>query len=142
MTFGTYTFTPTLNFNGTVSLNYGVTDGNETLTAVTNSFSVTPVNDAPTAGTDSLTATQFIPIKIPVTTLLANDSDVDGDALKITKVSNAQGGAAVLFNNFTPNTFRINPTISLLVWVKVNSNPFPSPWEHVNFVRTKELNRL
>ncbi|MGF1933493.1 MAG: VCBS domain-containing protein [Nostoc sp. ChiQUE02] len=66
-------------------------------------ITITGVNDAPVAGTDSLTATQYIPKIIAVSTLLANDSDVDtGDVLKITGVSNAVGGSAVLFNNFTP----------------------------------------
>ncbi|MBD2679738.1 MULTISPECIES: S-layer family protein [Nostoc] len=61
------------------------------------------VNDNPVAGTDSLVATQLIPTTIAVSTLLANDSDVDtGDSLKITGISNVVGGGAVLFNNFTP----------------------------------------
>ncbi len=72
------------------------------------------LNDAPVAGNDSLTATQFIPTTIAVSTLLANDSDVDtGDALKITGVSNAVGGTAVLLNNFTP----ANPADDFIVFV-------------------------
>ncbi|MBN3909904.1 MAG: cadherin-like domain-containing protein [Nostoc sp. NMS1] len=115
---GTYTFTPTLNFNGTVTLNYGVSDGTATLSGQSNTFSVTAVNDAPVAGTDSLTATQFIPTTIAVGTLLANDSDVDtGDVLKITGVSNAVGGAVALFNNFTP----ANSADDFVVFVPTNS---------------------
>ncbi|NEU84561.1 FG-GAP-like repeat-containing protein, partial [Nostoc sp. UIC 10630] len=45
---GTYTFTPTANFNGAVNLTYDVTDGTATLTGQTQTFSVTSVNDAPT----------------------------------------------------------------------------------------------
>ncbi|NEU84612.1 cadherin-like domain-containing protein, partial [Nostoc sp. UIC 10630] len=45
---GTYTFTPTANFNGAVNLTYDVTDGTTTLIGQTQTFSVTPVNDAPT----------------------------------------------------------------------------------------------
>ncbi|WP_414579727.1 cadherin-like domain-containing protein, partial [Anabaena sp. CCY 9402-a] len=41
---GTYTFTPTADFNGVVNLSYGVTDGTDTLSGQTQTFSVTPVN--------------------------------------------------------------------------------------------------
>ncbi|MEH2151936.1 VCBS domain-containing protein [Nostoc sp.] len=75
------------------------------------------VNDAPVASTDSLTATQFIPTTIAVGTLLANDSDIDGDTLKITNVSNAVGGAAVLSNNLTP----ANPADDFILFVPTNS---------------------
>ncbi|WP_442939257.1 VCBS domain-containing protein [Nostoc sp.] len=76
------------------------------------------VNDTPVAGTDSLTATQFIPTTIAVSTLLANDSDVDtGDVLRITGVSNAVGGTAVLLNNFTP----ANPADDFIVFVSTSS---------------------
>ncbi len=44
---GTYTFTPTADFNGAVNLDYDVTDGTDTLSGQTQTFSVTPVNDAP-----------------------------------------------------------------------------------------------
>ncbi|TXN06066.1 tandem-95 repeat protein, partial [Methylobacterium sp. WL122] len=48
---GTYTITPTANYNGTVALSYGVSDGTAT-TAATQSFTLAAVNDAPvvTAG--------------------------------------------------------------------------------------------
>jgi Ca2+-binding RTX toxin-like protein len=39
---GTYKFTPTTDYNGTVNLTYGVTDGIATLGGQTRSFSVTP----------------------------------------------------------------------------------------------------
>nr|MDZ8063515.1 VCBS domain-containing protein [Nostoc sp. EkiNYC01] len=76
------------------------------------------VNDNPVAGTDSLLATQYIPTTIAVSTLLANDSDVDtGDSLKITGISNVVGGGAVLFNNFTPG----NSADDYIVFLPTNS---------------------
>ena len=100
---GTYTFTPTANFNGAVNLTYNVTDGTATLTGQTQTFSVTPVNDAPVAVNDSASTFFGTPVNIPVSTLLANDTDVDGDPLSITAVSGATNGTAVLNNNGTPS---------------------------------------
>ncbi|MBX9259329.1 cadherin-like domain-containing protein, partial [Desmonostoc muscorum CCALA 125] len=98
---GTYTFTPTANFNGAVNLTYNVTDGTATLTGQTRSFSVTPVNDAPVAVDDSVSTFFGTPVNISVSSLLANDSDVDSTSLSITGVSGATNGTAVLNNNGT-----------------------------------------
>ncbi|MDZ8186336.1 MAG: cadherin-like domain-containing protein [Nostoc sp. ChiSLP02] len=82
-----YIFTPTLNFNGTVTLNYDVTDGTTTLIGQTNSFSVISVNDAPVL----TPASPFLPAVVPnkpnpgqtvasfVGSLIA---DVDADVLQ------------------------------------------------------------
>ena len=43
------------------------------------------------------------PVNIPVSTLLANDTDPDSNPLSITAVSGATNGTAVLNNNGTPN---------------------------------------
>ncbi|QLE45103.1 hypothetical protein FD723_32675 (plasmid) [Nostoc sp. C052] len=81
-------------------------------------ITINGINDNPVAGTDSLVATQLIPTSIAVSTLLANDSDVDtGDSLKITGISNVVGGGAVLFNNFTPSNF----TDDFIVFLPTNS---------------------
>ncbi|MFN6472326.1 MAG: beta strand repeat-containing protein [Nostoc sp. SerVER01] len=100
---GTYTFTPNANFNGTVNLTYNVTDGIATLTGQTQTFSVTPVNDAPVAGDDSASTFFGTSVNIAVSTLLANDSDIDSTSLSITGVSGATNGTAVLNNNGTAN---------------------------------------
>ncbi|MBD2512805.1 cadherin-like domain-containing protein [Nostoc muscorum FACHB-395] len=76
------------------------------------------VNDNPVAGADSFLATQGTSLTITVTSLLANDSDVDtGDVLSITGVSNAVGGTAVFNTNGTPanladDFITFNPTSS------------------------------
>ncbi|MCF2146426.1 FG-GAP-like repeat-containing protein [Desmonostoc muscorum LEGE 12446] len=98
---GTYSFTPNANFNGTVNLTYNVTDGVATLTGQTQSFSVTPVNDAPVAVDDSTSTFFGTTVNIPVSSLLANDTDVDSTSLSITGVSGATHGTAVLNNNGT-----------------------------------------
>jgi Ca2+-binding RTX toxin-like protein len=47
-TTGSWTFTPNANYNGTVSLSYGVSDGTAAPVYATQSFTVAAVNDAPT----------------------------------------------------------------------------------------------
>jgi Ca2+-binding RTX toxin-like protein len=53
---GTYTVTPEANYNGPVTLSYGVSDGSAT-TAATQSFTLAAVNDAPTITSSSTIAT-------------------------------------------------------------------------------------
>ena len=69
-------------------------------------MTVVAVNDAPVAVLDSAETDEDTPLTILVSDLLANDSDVDGDMLSITAVSNSTNGTAVLNNDgtitFTP----------------------------------------
>lgn len=87
---GTVTFTPDENFNGDTSFTYTVTDpdGNSDTGEVF--VEVLPVNDAPDAVDDSDTTDFETPITVD---LLANDSDVDGDDLRVVSatVPEAQG---------------------------------------------------
>ena len=49
---GTFTITPTANYNGAVSLSYNVIDGNGGSVAASQSYSLAAVNDAPTGSAD------------------------------------------------------------------------------------------
>ncbi|BAY61023.1 putative outer membrane adhesin [Calothrix brevissima NIES-22] len=104
---GTYTFTPNTNFNGTVNLTYGVSDGTVTLAGQTRSFTVTPVNDAPVGNPDTVSTTRNTAVNIAVSTLLANDTDIDTPlaSLRITAVSGATNGTVSLNNKGTPTNF-------------------------------------
>jgi Ca2+-binding RTX toxin-like protein len=66
---------------------------------------VNVTNTPPVAGADTVSITKNTPINISVATLLANDSDANGDSLTITGVSNATGGTAVLNNNGTATNY-------------------------------------
>ena len=96
-------FTPAENFNGEATISYTVADpaGNTDGASVT--VTVAPVNDAPDAVNDTATTDEEVQITIDV---LANDSDVDGDALTITAASvpTAQGTVEIVGNQlvFTP----------------------------------------
>lgn len=101
---GAYTFTPEPNYNGPVPVAvYTVSDGVASVTA-TLTLSVSAVNDAPVAQND-LAAT---PVNAPTTiNVLANDSDVDGDALTVTSASVDPAFGTVTVN---PNgTLAFNP---------------------------------
>ncbi|MEG4294886.1 Ig-like domain-containing protein, partial [Microcoleus sp. D2B6] len=66
-------------------------------------INVTASNQPPVAVNDSASTFFGTPVNIPVSTLLANDTDPDSDPLSITAVSGATNGSAVLNNNGTPS---------------------------------------
>ncbi|MFT3666276.1 Ig-like domain-containing protein [Piscinibacter sp.] len=86
------------------SFTYSVNDGTVTVSAGT-TINVTPVNDPPVAVGDSAITDEDTPLSIPAATLLANDSDVDGDTLSIVSVQGAVNGSVALVGGnvvFTP----------------------------------------
>ena len=100
---GELSYTPVLNDHGDVSCTYTISDGNGGTDTATVTITIDAVNDAPVAVDDAATmAEDDAQTSIDV---LVNDSDVDGDTLTITAVSNVQygtaqiapGGTAVLF---------------------------------------------
>jgi VCBS repeat-containing protein len=101
---GTFTFTPNANFNGSDSFTYKVTDGAVESGIATVSITVNAVNDTPVAADDSATTDEDTGATIAV---LANDSDVDGDALTPILVSGPAYGSVVLNADgsftYTPN---------------------------------------
>jgi Ca2+-binding RTX toxin-like protein len=67
----------------------------------------TPTNQPPVANTDSATTAQNTAVTIAASTLLANDTDANGDILGLTGVSNAVNGSVTFSNGnviFTPST--------------------------------------
>ncbi|WP_140627733.1 immunoglobulin-like domain-containing protein [Methylibium rhizosphaerae] len=78
-------FVPAPDFNGATQIGFSTTDAQGNLTPATSvAVTVTPVNDAPVAAPDAATALEDTPLSGK---LLANDGDVDGDALSITGFS-------------------------------------------------------
>jgi len=67
----------------------------------------TPTNQPPVANTDSATTAQNTAVTLEASTLLANDTDANGDRLSLTEVSNAVNGSVTFSNGnviFTPST--------------------------------------
>ncbi len=89
---GSIAFTPSTNFSGVAGFDYTVSDG--TLTAVGHvTITVTPLNDAPIAVTDLVAGSEDVPVILTAATLLANDTDAEGDALTLVAVGNPTNGA-------------------------------------------------
>ncbi|GAB5388064.1 MAG: tandem-95 repeat protein [Alphaproteobacteria bacterium] len=86
---GTFSYTGDANFFGTDSFTYRVSDGVLTDTA-TVSLTINSVNDAPVAQDDSASGDEDNSITGNVST---NDSDVDGDDLTFTVISDVSNGS-------------------------------------------------
>jgi VCBS repeat-containing protein len=93
---GTFTYTPAANYNGADSFTYKATDGSLGSNVATVSLTVNPVNDAPGAADDLYATTQGTPLAVAGPGVLANDTDVDGDALNAQLVSGPANGALTL----------------------------------------------
>ncbi|OJT19907.1 hypothetical protein BO221_32385 [Archangium sp. Cb G35] len=89
------TFTPEADFSGTATFAYTVGDGRLTDTG-TVSVTIRPVNDAPVAVADTVSTDKNAELVIPMATLLANDTDADGDALVVAGVGSATHGRVML----------------------------------------------
>ncbi len=100
---GALTFTPAPNANGvatiTVSLrdDGGTSNGGIDTSPVQNfTITITPANDPPVAGNDVLFAHANQLTTFPFSSLLANDTDIDGPLLSVTSVvTPSAAGAAV-----------------------------------------------
>jgi hypothetical protein len=86
----TVTYTPALNYNGTDSFTYTVTDGTSWSGTATVTVTVAPVNDPPVAVDDIATTSknQWV-----VVTVVANDTDVDGDSLTVSSITDPAHGS-------------------------------------------------
>ena len=90
---GTFTYTPNENFNGEDSFTYEICDTDDLCDTATVNIEVFPVNDAPLANDDTAATDEDVPVTIPV---LDNDSDVDGDAVTGTEVSDPPNGTVTI----------------------------------------------
>ncbi|HSO07094.1 MAG TPA: cadherin-like domain-containing protein, partial [Pelomicrobium sp.] len=77
------TFTPAANYNGPVSFDYVVSDGNGGTDTGTVNITVNPINDDPVANPDAVGTTAGTPVTFDPA---ANDTDVDGDPLGVAAI--------------------------------------------------------
>lgn len=101
---GTFLYTPDANFHGTDSFTYRAMDMELAVSAPASvTITVVPVNDAPTLADDSGTLDEDDALTIDV---LTNDSDIDGDTLTITGVTQGSVGTVTFDGttvHYTPN---------------------------------------
>jgi CSLREA domain-containing protein len=133
---GSFTYTPTANFNGTDSFIYKANDGFDNSNEATVMITVNPVNDAPTADDQSVTTDEDLPVPI---SLIA--SDMDEDSLTYSIISGPShgtltGAAADLTYSPTENyygsdsfTFKVNDGMvdSNIATVSIEVNPVDDP---------------
>src|SRR5262245_18289619 len=86
---GSFTYTPVANFSGTDSFTYVANDGIVDSAPGTVTIKVGPVNDRPDAIDDAFNAKAGRPLYL---TVLANDTDVDGDPLRVSSYTRAAKG--------------------------------------------------
>ena len=106
---GSFTFTPSENYNGTLPVIYTSADdvdiSNSTLT-----IEVLPVNDAPEASNDTVATDPGIPVIVEV---IKNDVDVDGDVLTVSNVLIAEPSKGTVVVN-SDGTVTYTPDVSFI----------------------------
>ncbi|MBV7334668.1 tandem-95 repeat protein [Chloroflexi bacterium TSY] len=100
------TYTPATDFTGTAVFTYTISDRLNQATASV-SIIVTPVNKPPDARDDSATTNQGQGISIAP---LVNDSDADGDTLRLEVVNNPANGSVEMSGEII--TYKPNPGFS------------------------------
>ena len=92
---GSFSYTPSADFNGTDRVTFKVNDGQLDSNLATVNITVTPVNDAAVAANDSATLDEDTEARFDV---LANDQDIDSTTLTTILVAGPQHGR-VTHNN-------------------------------------------
>ena len=104
---GSFVYTPHPNFCGIDSFTYQAFDGTAYSGNSTVTITVNPVNDAPVAVADSYSIDEDGVLSVPTPGVLANDTDVEGDALSATLVSDVSHGTLTLSSDgslaYTPH---------------------------------------
>lgn len=100
---GSFSYTPSANWNGSDSFTYRANDGALDSTVATVTLTVSPVNDAPTAANTTINVTE----DAAYAGTLPAASDVEGDTVNYALGSAAADGTAVVNSNgsfsYTPN---------------------------------------
>ncbi|WP_081231701.1 ExeM/NucH family extracellular endonuclease [Pseudoalteromonas luteoviolacea] len=99
------TYTPAANFNGAAQISYVIRDEEGLTDSAHIAVTVAPQNDAPTVVNDSVVVSAKALAEIDV---LANDSDIDGDALRITTASADIGNVVIDGNVLLYNAPALN----------------------------------
>ncbi|MFK5882380.1 MAG: tandem-95 repeat protein [Sulfurospirillum sp.] len=102
-------YTPSLNFNGTDTFTYEAKDSGGLMSTATVTLTVTPVNDAPVANPGIVNA-----IKNAQYSGTLSASDIDGDALTYSIVSQTDANGTVSITNANTGAFTYNPATDFI----------------------------
>jgi large repetitive protein len=95
---GSFNYQGALNFNGSDSFTYQVSDGSLLSNTATVTITVNAVNDAPVANNDSYTTDEDTPLSVAAPGVLGNDSDVDSPTIHAVLVSGPSHAASFALN--------------------------------------------
>jgi len=105
---GSFTYTPSANFNGADSFTYMANDGLANSNTATVTITVNAVNDPPSAVNDTYSTKKNNGLTVAAPGVLANDSDADGNPLTSVLVAGVSHGSLTLNSNgsftYTPVT--------------------------------------
>lgn len=93
---GSFTYTPTANFNGIDTLTYRLNDGTVDSNTATVTITVESINDLPVTQANTFSVPVNGSLMVDAAGILANDSDADVDALTSTVVSTTSNGTLSL----------------------------------------------
>lgn len=110
---GSFSYTPSTNFNGVDTFTYRASDGMVNSGTATVTITVAPLNDPPIAANDAYQVNENASLTIAAPGVLANDSDPEGSALTAILASGPTNGVLSLNPNggfiYTPNTNYVGP---------------------------------
>lgn len=108
---GTFTYTPNPNYHGNDTFIYTVCDNGSPKACCTGTVKITVrcIQDPPIANPDFFTTNEDTPLATAPNSVLANDSDADGDAITAVLVIPTQHGTLVLNPN---GTFTYTPVLN------------------------------
>jgi hypothetical protein len=93
---GSFTYTPSANFNGTDTFTYHANDGTANSNIATVAITINAVDDPPVAVNDAYTTGQNTVLTIAAPGVLANDTDIENDPLTAQLVTNPSHGTLTL----------------------------------------------
>ncbi len=95
---GTFTYTPSLNYNGTDSFSYKVNDGTVNSTTQTVTVTVAAKNDDPTVSSQTINTNEDTPYTFTVSNFTAGFNDIDGDSLTKIKITTLPSSGTLKLN--------------------------------------------
>ncbi|NMC52980.1 MAG: tandem-95 repeat protein [Chloroflexi bacterium] len=105
---GSFTYTPTEDYNGSDSFSYRAYDGSLYSAITTVSLTITAVNDSPVAGADSYIASLGSVLNVDAPGVLDNDTDVENDELSARLLTPPEKGV-LIFNSDGSFSYTTDP---------------------------------